>query len=88
MLVDLSRIAPESLYLVLLLSGPALAVSLLVGVVVSLLQAVTQVQEQTLAFVPKLVAVCLVLAATSGLIGGELVRYTEALYGLIPELSR
>jgi flagellar biosynthetic protein FliQ len=47
----------EALYLALILSGPALLTSLVVGVGIGLVQAVTQVQEQTLSFVPKLIAV-------------------------------
>jgi len=51
-----------SLQLILLLSAPAVLVALVVGLFISLIQATTQVQEQTLTFVPKLVAVVLVLA--------------------------
>lgn len=47
----------ETLWVMLLLSGPILIVSTLVGTVVSLLQAVTQIQEQALAFIPKLLVV-------------------------------
>ena len=50
----------EALMLSLVLSAPVLGAGLLVGLVISLLQAVTQVQEQTLAFVPKIVAMILV----------------------------
>jgi flagellar biosynthetic protein FliQ len=81
---ELSRLVAETLYLVLLVSAPALLVSLLVGFTVGLLQAVTQVQEQTLSFVPKLVAVAAALAVFGGFMGGELVRFTQALWGAIP----
>ncbi|MCC6388617.1 MAG: flagellar biosynthesis protein FliQ [Dehalococcoidia bacterium] len=50
-------LADRSLWVALQVGGPILAISLVVGVVVSLIQAVTQVQEQTLTFVPKLAAV-------------------------------
>ena len=83
---ELSRLVAETLYLVLLVSAPALVVSLLVGLVVGLLQAVTQVQEQTLSFVPKLVAVAATLAAFGGFMGSELVRFTDALWRAIPTL--
>lgn len=83
---ELSRLVAETLYLVLLVSAPALLVSLLVGFVVGLLQAVTQVQEQTLSFVPKLVAVAATLAAFGGFMGSELVRFTDALWRAIPTL--
>lgn len=51
----------EALFLAFKLAGPLLIVSLLVGLVISILQAATQVHEQTLTFVPKLIAVALVL---------------------------
>ncbi len=82
----LARLSAETLYLVLLVSAPALLVSLAVGFGVGLLQAVTQVQEQTLSFVPKLVAVGLVLALGGGWMGGQLLRFTEVLWSAIPDL--
>jgi flagellar biosynthetic protein FliQ len=83
---DLARLSAETLYLVLLVSAPALVVSLLVGFGIGLLQAVTQVQEQTLSFVPKLVAVGLVLALGGGWMGAQLLRFTETLWSAIPDL--
>jgi flagellar biosynthetic protein FliQ len=50
-------LAREALWVALLVGGPILGISLVVGIVVSILQAVTQVNEQTLSFVPKIVAV-------------------------------
>lgn len=85
---DLSRLTVETLYLVLLVSAPALIASLAVGLAIGVLQAVTQVQEQTLAFVPKLVAVAIVLALMGGWMSGELVRFTSELWGAIPRLVR
>ena len=81
---ELTRLASEALYLVLLVSAPALVVALAVGLVLGLLQAVTQVQEQTLSFVPKLVAVALVLSATGTWMSGEIVRFTDTLWRAIP----
>ena len=69
---ELTRLTAETLYLVLLVSGPPLLVALAIGLVVGLLQAVTQVQEQTLSFVPKLVAVATVLVVAGGWMGGQL----------------
>ncbi len=59
-------LAGEALWLILLLSLPPLLASLVVGLVISLLQALTQVQEQTLTFVPKIIATILVLIITAG----------------------
>jgi len=50
-------IAERGIYTVLMISGPLLALALVVGLIVSIFQATTQIQEQTLAFVPKIVAV-------------------------------
>jgi len=85
---ELTRLAAEALYLVLLVSAPALLVSLVIGLGVGLLQAVTQVQEQTLAFVPKLVAVAIALVVGGAWMGGELVRFTSSLWTAIPQLIR
>ena len=58
LVLDLVR---HALFIALLVAGPLLATELVVGVVVSVFQAVTQIQEQTLTFVPKLAAVAVVL---------------------------
>jgi len=83
---ELTRLTAETLYLVLLVSGPPLLVALAIGLIVGLLQAVTQVQEQTLSFVPKLVAVATVLVVAGGWMGGQLLRFTDRLWRAIPEL--
>ena len=85
---ELVLLSAETLYLVLLVSAPALLASLVVGLGVGLLQAVTQVQEQTLSFVPKLVAVAAVLVLSGGWMSAELVRFTGELWSAIPTLVR
>lgn len=85
---ELTRLTVEALYLVLLVSAPVMGVSLLVGLLVGLLQAATQVQEHTLAFVPKLVAVGATLALAGGWMGAELLRYTDTLFRAIPLMVR
>ena len=59
-------ITQNSLYLVLILSAPAVLVALCVGLIISLVQATTQIQEQTLTFVPKLAAVMITLVISGG----------------------
>jgi flagellar biosynthetic protein FliQ len=54
---DLSQLLRETMLVLLKLGGPVLAVGLVVGVVMSLVQAVTQIHEQTLAFIPKMAAI-------------------------------
>ncbi|WP_062197868.1 flagellar biosynthesis protein FliQ [Massilibacterium senegalense] len=51
------RIAEQGVYVTLLIAGPLLLLALVVGLIVSIFQATTQIQEQTLAFIPKIVAV-------------------------------
>ena len=73
----------EALWLALRVAGLPLAAMLAVGLVVSVLQAVTQVQEPTLAFLPKLVAMALVLLLSGPAIGGSMRAYADALLGRI-----
>ena len=74
----------RALLLALMTAGPMLATALLVGIVVSLLQAVTQLQEQTLTFIPKLVALGLVFILTLPWI---LTRLIDYLTGILHNLS-
>lgn len=78
------RAAREGLLLVLVLSAPPLLASLAIGIVTGIIQAATQVHDQTLAFVPKLVVVMLVLIATGPLLGAQLLRFSHALLVAIP----
>lgn len=71
------QIAREGLYLVLVVSAPPLVASLGIGLFISVVQATTQIQEQTLTFVPKLVGVMLTLALTAPWIGAQLLRFTR-----------
>ena len=81
---DVARLAREALWLVLLLSAPALLASLLSGLLVSLFQAVTQLQDSTLSFVPKMAAVFVALAVSGPWIGAELSRFTTLLWSALP----
>lgn len=74
------RVVREGLLLVLLVSAPPLLASLVVGVVVGLLQAATQIQDQTLSFVPKLVVVVLIVLAMGPLLGTQVLRFTQAVF--------
>ena len=78
------RAVREGLILVLLVSAPALLASLVVGLVVSVLQAATQIQDPAVAYVPKLVAVLLVLLVSGPFLGAQVVRFAQALLVAIP----
>ena len=82
------RAVREGMVLVLLLSAPPLIASMVVGFVVGLLQSATQIQDQTLAFVPKLVVVMIVLVAMGPVLGASLVRFSQALFLAIPQVAR
>lgn len=74
----------ETIKVTLLVAAPMLLVGLVVGVVISLFQAVTQIQEMTLVFVPKIVAVLITLIAALPWIIGMLMNYTQNLFASIP----
>ena len=76
----------EGLLLVLLLSAPPLIASMVTGFLVGLFQAATQIQDQTLAFVPKLIVVALTLLAMGPVLGAQLVRFSQALFLAFPAL--
>ncbi len=78
----------KALYLVLWLSLPPILVAAVVGTLFSLFQALTQIQEQTLSFAIKLIAVMATLALTSRWIGGEIYNFTVSVFELFPQLIR
>ncbi len=78
------RVVREGMLLVLLVSAPALLASLVVGLVVGALQSATQIQDPSIAFVPKVVAVAAVLLVSGPLLGAHVVRFAQALLALIP----
>jgi type III secretion protein S len=76
----------QALYLTLMLSMPAIVVASVVGTLFSLFQALTQIQEQTLSFAVKLIAVGITLYLTAGWMGGELLNYAISLFDNFPRL--
>ncbi|MCB9666731.1 MAG: flagellar biosynthetic protein FliQ [Myxococcales bacterium] len=81
---DITHVAVEGLYLALLLSGPALLTSLVVGFALGIFQTLVQVHEPSLTFVPKLIAVGLSLAVFGAWMGRELIRFTQTLWQVFP----
>jgi len=81
----LVAISKQSLYLVLILSAPSVLVALIVGLAISLVQATTQIQEQTLTFVPKLVAVMMILALTGPWCMVQLMAFTKNILDQFPK---
>lgn len=81
------RTASEALWLILSLSMLPLLASLIVGLIVSLFQALTQIQEQTLTFVPKVIATILVIMLTSTIMLQALQKFAEHVFGLMLQVS-
>ena len=77
----------ESCLLILKISAPVLLVSLFVGLIISLFQALTQIQEQTLSFVPKLIAVLVTLVLSFPFMIGSLTKFTHLLFDKITVTS-
>ena len=72
-------IGKQGLFLTLILSAPAVSIALITGLMISLVQATTQIQEQTLTFVPKLVGVFTILALTGPWLMAQMIAFTKAL---------
>ncbi len=79
-------LATQAMSLALKISMPLLGVGLIVGVLISIIQAVTSIQEQTLAFIPKVVAMAVVLVVGGPWMLNQLLSYTAELWGSIPNM--
>ena len=72
-----------AIWTVLIAAGPAVGAAMLVGVLIALFQALTQIQEVTLTFIPKIIAVLVVAALTGSFMGSQIMAFTEEIYGRI-----
>ena len=79
-------IAIQAIIITAKLAGPILIVSLAIGLGVSLLQSVTQIQEVTLSFVPKLVGVALVIVVSGHWMLAQIIAFTQQLFEMLPRL--
>ena len=84
MIIEMGR---NALTMMLMLSLPVLGVSLVIGLVVSLFQAITQIQEVTLTFVPKILGVILAVALLGPWMFQQLLAFTPNLFDIIPRLA-
>ena len=71
-----------------MVAGPILAISLIVGLIISIFQATTQIQEQTLTFVPKLIAIILVLIIGGPWMFNKLIMLTNELFNIIATINK
>ncbi len=80
------NLATQAMSLALKIAGPLLLAALVVGLLISVFQAVTQIQEQSLSLIPPLAAVAVVIVLLGPWMLGQLVSYTTALYTSIPTM--
>ena len=82
------QVGREALVMVMLVSAPMLGLGLIIGLLVSIFQATTQIQEQTLAFIPKIIAVFLAILLFGPWILNLMVDYTRAIFIGLPQMIR
>ena len=83
---DVTEIAVQTMMVGAKCAAPILLTALLVGFMISLFQAATQIQEPTLSFVPKMIAVAIALLVTGNWVLSELVSFTNQLFESLPRL--
>jgi type III secretion protein S len=84
--IELVAIISRGLYITLMLSMPAILAATIMGTLVSILQALTQVQEQNISFVVKLVTMVIVLYMTLSWMGSTIFEYTMSIFQLMNKL--
>lgn len=81
---DIFQLSYQALMLILILSGPPIIISMILGLLVAIFQAATQIQEQTLSFTVKLFAVIFTIMMLGGWLGGQIMQYTNTIINNIP----
>jgi flagellar biosynthetic protein FliQ len=81
-----THLSTQAMMLTLKVSAPFLIAGLAVGLIISIFQAVTQIQEQSLSFIPKILGLVVVIVVGGPWMLGQLVAWTQELYGSIPTL--
>lgn len=84
---DLVTLLRNGVFEILKLALPVLGAALIVGLIVAIFQATTSIQEQTLTFVPKLVAILVVLALLGSWMFSDMREYTIQLFSMIPDMT-
>jgi len=85
---EVTTLLRQGVLQVLMLASPLLLTALTVGLIVAIFQATTTIQEQTLTFVPKVVAIMLILALFGGWMFSSLGEYTRELFRQIPDMVK
>jgi type III secretion HrpO family protein len=84
---EIYQLSYQALILILLLSGPPIIVSMILGLFVAIFQAATQIQEQTLSFTVKLFAVVFTIIILGGWLGGQVLQYTHTILNAVQKYS-
>lgn len=82
---EIFQLTYQALYLILLLSGPPILISMVLGLMVAIFQAATQIQEQTLSFTVKLFAVIFTLMILGGWLGGQIMQFATTIFTSFPK---
>ena len=77
---EIFQLAYQALFLILLLSGPPIIISMVFGLTVAIFQAATQIQEQTLSFTVKLVAVIMTLFIMGGMLSQQILQFSSLIF--------
>ncbi len=85
---DLALFAREALMVMLKIATPALVAGLVIGLLISMLQALTQINEATLVFIPKLLGICAVLALLGSFMLGTLEDYSRTIFDQVIVVGR
>ncbi|KQY48868.1 MULTISPECIES: flagellar biosynthesis protein FliQ [Rhizobium/Agrobacterium group] len=80
---DALDIVQAAIWTVVVASGPAVVAAMVVGVVIAFIQALTQVQEMTLTFVPKILAVLVTVALSASFVGAQISIFTDLVFSRI-----
>lgn len=85
-MVQVLDIIREAFMVMITVAGPTLMIALVVGLIISIIQATTQLQEQTLSFVPKILAVIVSLIVFGNFMLNSLITFTQKIFEMIAEL--
>ncbi len=81
--VDALELVRTAIWTIIIGAGPAVAAAMVVGIIIALVQALTQIQEVTLTFIPKIIAILVVTLITGSFVGSQIFAFTEVVYGRI-----
>jgi flagellar biosynthesis protein FliQ len=80
---DALSIVQSAIWTVIIASGPAVGAAMAIGILIAFFQALTQIQEVTLTFIPKIIVILVVTTITGSFIGSQILAFTNEVYGKI-----